>query len=52
MKHIVNIWVALMIVCVVVVSMAYAETSDTFIKQLKDSSPEVRGKAAQELGYG
>jgi hypothetical protein len=39
----------LLILLVFAISIASADTVETFIKQLKDPSPEVRVKAAQEV---
>jgi HEAT repeat protein len=39
----------LLISLVFAISIALADTVETFIKQLKDPSPEVRIKAAEEL---
>jgi HEAT repeat protein len=49
MKVIGSLWTALLALSVIAVSAVSADTVETFIKQLKDPSPEVRVKAAEEL---
>lgn len=49
MRAIASLWAGLLISLVFAISIASADTVETFIKQLKDPSPEVRIKAAQEL---
>jgi len=44
-----GLFVGLLISLVFAISVASADTVETFIKQLKDPSPEVRIKAAEEL---
>jgi hypothetical protein len=41
--------IALLISSVFAISIALADTVETFINQLKDPSPQVRIKAAEEL---
>jgi len=43
------LWAALLTLLVFAISIASADTVETFIKQLKDPSAEVRIKAAEEL---
>jgi hypothetical protein len=49
MRAIDSLWAVLVFSVVIASSIASADTVETFIKQLKDPSPEVRAKAAQEL---
>ncbi len=51
-RAVVFLWAALLVSLIIGISVASAETIDTFIRQLKDASPDVRAKAAQELGGG
>ncbi len=48
-RRIVILWSSLVVSLVFALSIASAETVETIIKQLKDPSPEVRIKAAEEL---
>jgi len=48
-RKIAGLWTALLTLLFIAVTIASADTVETFIKQLKDPSPEVRAKAAQEL---
>ena len=49
MRAIASLWVGLLMSLIIGISIASADTVETFIKQLKDPSPEVRIKAAKEL---
>ncbi len=51
-KVAVSLLATLLLSSAINISSASAETVDTFIRQLKDPSPDVRSKAAYELGGG
>lgn len=48
-REIAVLWAVLLVSLVLAISIASADTVETFIRQLKDPSPEVRIKAAEEL---
>lgn len=49
MRALAGLCAGLLMSLILAISIAAADTVETFIKQLKDPSPEVRAKAAQEL---
>jgi hypothetical protein len=52
MRKMASLWAALMFTLAVSVSIAVADDVDTFLKQIKDPSPDVRVKAIEELCAG
>jgi hypothetical protein len=52
MKRFAWLAVALLLTVMIGVSLAADSSTDTYIKDLKSDDPEVRAKAAYELGCG
>jgi hypothetical protein len=52
MKRFAWLAVALLLTVMIGVSLASESSTDTYIKDLKSDNPEVRAKAAYELGCG
>ncbi len=46
------LWICLSVLTLIIPFDVEAQTIDDFLNQLKDSSPELRAKAAWELGAG
>jgi hypothetical protein len=52
MKRFAWLAVALLLTVMIGVALASESSTDTYIKDLKSDNPEVRAKAAYELGCG